>query len=214
MFVWITSLQSLVSWIGWFLAWFTKSTAFIQFFGMLFRPVMRYIGGDILMEVGTMRFHQNDGHFTPDMRMPGMRYRTALDRAVLAEVDVHTVTVEDKSMWWQKHMAVSWLFGSLFAWLDANRLIKLIHQRVQFIVSIRLADTIARGLARTRLESFWEAETKARNIAATYDELRLGTHSVLGRKVLNDTVRYAAALYWAEAASDASLGNGVSPQSE
>jgi hypothetical protein len=214
LFVWLCSFSSLLNWVGWILAWFVKSTAFIQTFGMLFRPVMRYIGGDVMMEVASPHFKAQDPHFQQDMRMNGMRYRTAIDRAVLADMDVHTVTVQDATRWWQKHMAVSWLLGSLFSWLEVNRMIRLIEERVHFVVSIRLADCIARGLARTRLDSYWEAETKARNLAATYDELKLGTQQVEGRNVLDDTVRYAAALYWAKAASDASLGNGGSPQSE
>jgi hypothetical protein len=213
-FTWLFSFSSLMSWVGWGIGWFTKTNAFIQFFGMLFRPVMRYVGGDIMMEVDVPRFYEEDPHFAQDMRMTGMRYRPATDRAVFANVPVHTVSVQDETKWWQKYMAVSWLFGSLFSWLEVNRLIRLVHERVTFVVSIRLADAIARGLARTRLESYWEAETKARNLASTYDELKLGTQKVEGRNVLDDTVRYAAALYWQRAASDASLGNGVSPQSD
>jgi hypothetical protein len=214
LFTWAFSLSSLVSWIGVFLDWFIKTTLFVQLFGCLFRPVLRYVPGDTLYEVGSPRFWDDDPHFDPNMRMPGLRFRNAIDRAVLADVPIHKVTVVDDSPWWQKHMAVSWLMGSLFSWLDLNRLITLQHTRAVYIVSIRLADMIACGLTRSRLESYWDAEGKARNLASTYDELKLGTQQVNGRNVREDTICYAAALYWSRLAADASLGNGGRPQSD
>jgi hypothetical protein len=213
-FTWLCSFSSLVTVIGIFLDWFLKSMLFVQLFAMLFRPVLRYVAGDCMYEVGSPHFWDEDPNFDPTMRMPGARFRAAIDRAVLADVPVHKITVIDDTPWWKKHMAVSWLFGSLFGWIDFNRLIRLQHTRAIYVVSMRLADAIADAFTRTRLDSYWEAEGKARNIASTYDELKLGTHIVNGRQVKEDTICYAAALYWSRAAADATLGNVASPQSE
>jgi hypothetical protein len=84
-------------------------------------------------------------------------------------------------------------------------------ENVDDIISLRLVDVILSGLTRTRLDSYFDAEQKARNLAATYDELRLGVNTVDGRNVREDSIRYAAACYWSRQASETSSLNGVPP---
>jgi len=213
-FTWLYSFNSFIALFGWGLAWFTRSVAFIQFFGALFRPIFRYLPGDIMREFSVLSYHALDPYFDGQMRMTGMRYRPATDAAVLASVDVRTASVDDQTVWYQKYMATSWLFGSLFNWLEVNRLISIVLEPARWVISVRVADMIATGLARTRLDSYQDVESKARNLVSTYDELKLGTQVVDGRNVRDDTIRYAASLYWSKQASDASLGNGGSPHSD
>lgn len=214
MFVWLVSFSSLLNWIAYAATLVIKTGAVIQIFAMTFRPVLRYQPEDRMAEFSQARPLSSDPDFESTMRMSGSRYRPATDAAVLAHVDVLNVTIADRASWFQKYWATSWLFGSLFTWLETNRLITLVEDRARYVVSLRIVDTILCGLTRSRLDSYLDAESKARNIVSSYDELKLGIQQIRGRNVREDSIRYAAAIYWSKAAADASLGNGVIPHSE
>jgi len=213
-FVWLVSFSSLLNWIAYVVTLVIRTGAIVQIFAMVFRPVLRYMPEDRMAEFSRARPLSSDPDFESTMRMSGSRYRPATDAAVLANVDVLNVTVADRASWYQKYWATSWLFGSLFTWLETNRLITLVEERAHYVVSLRIVDTILCGLTRSRLDSYLDAESKARNIVSSYDELQLGIQQVRGRNVREDSIRYAAALYWSKAAADASLGNGVIPHSD
>jgi hypothetical protein len=213
-FVWLVSFSSLLNWIAYIVTLVIQTGAIVQIFAMIFRPVLRYMPEDRMAEFSRARPLSSDPDFESTMRMSGSRYRPATDAAVLANIDVLNVTVADRASWYQKYWATSWLFGSLFTWLETNRLITLVEDRAHYVVSLRIVDTILCGLTRSRLDSYLDAESKARNIVASYDELKLGIQQIRGRNVREDSIRYAAALYWSKAAADASLGNGVIPHSD
>jgi hypothetical protein len=209
--VWMVSLNSILAYVAIAIDWSARSTIVIQMFALLFRPLRRYMGGDIMMECGAVHVLPNDYYFHDTCRMPNSRFRPATDNPVLATVRVRTVSVADHSTYFQQFWATSWLVGSLFAWTECNRLISLVTENVDDIISLRLVDVIFSGLTRTRLDSYFDAEQKARNLAATYDELRLGVNTVDGRNVREDSIRYAAACYWSRQASETSSLNGVLP---
>jgi len=214
LFTWIFSFSSLLQWIAIVISWIVRSGAIVQLFSMCFRPILRYQTDDRMVSYGATRFHSSDPDFESTMRMSGSRYRPATDAPVLCTVHMHNITFADHTSWYQRYWATSWCFGSLFTWLESNRLQSLVQETVDVIVSMRIVDTVLTGLARSRIDSYRDAETKARNIVSTYDELQLGIQQVRGRNVREDSIQYATALYWSRAAADASLGNGVIPHSD
>lgn len=184
-------------------------------FHLSFRPLARYGKADRMIEFGLAKpFLLTDNPaYHDDQRLPEHRIRKSIDQAHLARVHGHIVTVADSAPWFMQFWSTSWLFGNLFTWLECNRLCKLIHHEREMVISLKMVDSIAGALIKSRLRTYLEVEAKARSCASSFDQLRLGTHPIEGRNVREDSVIYAAAHFWARLASDASLGEVDLPHS-
>lgn len=213
-FTWICTIGNVTGWAAWGISIFAETTASIQLFSLAFRPIQRYQGNDVMMEVSKATPRKSDPYFSSCLRPAGQRFRAATDDSVLADVSVRQISVHDSTKWYAQYWRTSWLLGSLYTWLECNRLMKLVDQTDDYVISLRLADNIAYALCRARMSSYEDCLTKARAIASNYDELKLGVHPVDGRNVREDTVRYAAALHWSSAAGDGSFLNESSPHSD
>lgn len=213
-FTWICTLGYATSWIAWAISMMAETTASIQIFSMVFRPIQRYQSSDLLVEVSSTKVRAVDPFFRSPMRGAGNRFRPATDAPILADVQVVNVSIHDATKWYGQYWRTSWILGSLFTWIECNRLMKLIHNAEDYVISLRLADNIAYALTRSKLSSYEDVLSKARSIASNYDEMRLGVQPVDNRNVHEDTIRYAAALYWSKAAGDASFLNESSPHSD